>query len=54
MDYTAFADSVVQAVYGAVDDMIICAAPFVIIGILILLAKCALNKIVNFFTQKLN
>ena len=54
MDYNAVADSVVQAIYGAVDDVIIAAAPFVIIGILWILAKCALNKIVNFFTEKLN
>lgn len=54
MDYTAFADSVVQAIYGAVDDIIIGVAPFVIIGFLWILAKCALNKVVNFFTEKLN
>ena len=53
MDYNAVADSVVQAIYGAVDDVIIAAAPFVIIGILWILAKCALNKIVNFLPKNL-
>lgn len=54
MDYNAFADSMVQAIYGAVGNMIVCGAPFVIIGFLVLLAKRAFNSIIKFFTQKLS
>ncbi len=54
MDYNAIADSMVQAIYGAVGNMIVCAAPFVIVGFIVLLAKRVLKKIYNFFTQKLS
>lgn len=54
MDYNALADSMVQAVYGAVGNIIVCTAPFVIVAFLVQLAKQALKKIIDFFTQKLS
>lgn len=54
MDYNAFADSMVQAIYGSIGNMIVCAAPFVIVGFLVLLAKRAFNSIIKFFIKKLS
>lgn len=54
MDYNVFADSVVQAIYGSVGNMIVCAAPFVLAGALVLAVKHILNKIADFLIKKLS
>lgn len=41
MDYNVW----VQAIYESIGNMIICAAPFVIVGFLVLLAKRAFKGI---------
>lgn len=54
MDITEFTNTIVQAVYGSIDDMIIATVPFVIAGLGVCVVKVVLNKIADFFTGKLN
>lgn len=54
MDMTEFTNSVVQAIYGSIDNAFVAVAPFIIVGLVVCIVKAILNKISNFFFRKLN